>query len=59
MHTWKTFTSYTQRTLTQAGYRVIKNEKEACWQVVDGSKVVMENKALGCLMHKASKEFGI
>jgi hypothetical protein len=59
MHTWTTFTSSTQRTLTQAGLRVIKNEKEACWQVVDGSKVLMQNKALGCLMNKAAKEFGI
>jgi len=59
MHKWTTFTSSTQRTLTQAGFQVIKNEKEACWQVVDRNKVVMQNKALGCLMSKAAKEFGI
>jgi len=59
MHTWTTFTSFTQRTITQAGFRVIKNEKESCWQVVDGTRVVMQNKALGCLMSKAAKEFGI
>lgn len=59
MHTWNTFTSSTQRTLTQAGFLVIKNEKESCWQVVDGNKVVMQNKALGCLMSKAAREFKI
>lgn len=59
MQKWTTYTASTQNTLAQAGYRIVKNSAESVWQVVDGTKVVMQNKALGDLMKIASKQFGI
>lgn len=56
---WKTHTANTQNQLTQAGYSISKNVKDSLWEMKDGSKVVMSNKALGDLVNKASKEFGI
>lgn len=59
MQKWTTYTASAQTQLTNAGYRIVKNSAESLWQVVDGSKVVMSNKALGDLMKIASKQFGI
>lgn len=54
-----TYASHIKNTLTLAGYSVKKNTQEKSWEVTDAGKVVMYNTSLGCLMKRASKEFGL
>jgi len=56
---WKTHSAHTHRQITQAGYSISKNSKESLWEIRDDGKLIMSNKALGDLLNKASKEFGI
>lgn len=56
---WKTHTVNTHNQLTQAGYSIAKNLKDSLWEMKDNGKVILSNKALGDLLNRASKEFGI
>lgn len=59
MNHWKTHSAKTHNQLTQAGYSISKNVKDSLWEMKDGDGIIMSNKALGDLLNKASKEFGI
>lgn len=59
MQNWNNYSTKIQRELTSAGYRVVKNDQEKQWEVVDRTKVLLYNRSLGDLMSKAAKEFGI
>lgn len=59
MHHWKTHSAKIQNQLTSAGYKIVKNDKQMAWEVVDGKNVVMYHRSLGELMKTAEKQFGI
>lgn len=56
---WNTHTLRVKSELTNAGYKIIKNDKQMAWEVVDGKNVVMYHRSLGELMKTAEKQFGI
>jgi hypothetical protein len=43
--------------LTSAGFSIHKCQQDSVWQIKDEKDVVMQNRALGCLMKKAAQEF--
>jgi len=58
-----TYTSNILSQLTQSGYVVNKslcnNTKQSLWTIADKHEIILQSKALGCLVKKAAKDFGL
>ncbi len=55
----KTYASAVKQSLIEAGFAVVKNERDDVWEVKDGPDVLLHSRSLADLLIKSARELGV